>query len=780
MKTQNLLFSIFFCFFVSPSVLIAQSDGFPRGAYKMPYARYEADKGLYGNGAAFRGPSVDQSKIESEASERKYVALPILGAYVQWMIKESNKGMLLRYTMPDSSDGNGLDGSLSVYLNGNLVSDIKLSSHFSFQYFYMSTDNSLNGDVFNDPAVGHARKRFDEARFIFPTELKAGDVIKLQKTVNDGIEYGVDFVELEPIPVPIQMPTGFVDVTQIPFKAIPNDTIDDYVAFANALTYAGMNKMGVYIPAGKFYLSKQIDLDKDGLRILGAGIWHTELYCTQMPDTASSFSGINASAANLRASDFYITSKAHYRAHHRGFGGYWGKKSVIENVWINRFSAGIWVSDFLSGENPTITNDGIIIRNCRIRNTYADGINFAMGASNCIAEHCSIRNTGDDAMVTWAQDVTGTKPTVFNTFRFNTVENTFKASGLALYGGQQHVAHHCVILDNFGGAGIRANSTFKAKPFAKDSYMNVSEMTVERCGTLQDQFLSKIGAVNFDVVNYDVNNINLSSIDVKDSQVDAILINDKQHKFLLNNVNFSDINILNTGSNQLGSGYGISVSNLATGWIQNTNVNFLNTISSNVLDNSPTFEIRTTAVLANKRPIAIADSIIYLTSSQTSVTIDASRSYDPDGKTISYSWSQLAGNRVAFSALQLPSVTVSALNPNEEYVLKLTVNDSVLSGYKIIHLKPISQKTNLLNLISTPTENIVVFPNPVHNELKLELFDFDNEPIAYTITDVKGRCLKNIKNHTTSSLNVIDLENGMYFLKVEFKGRTFLGKFVKK
>ena len=95
----------------------------------------------------------------------------------------------------------------------------------------------------------------------------------------------------------------------------------------------------------------------------------------------------------------------------------------------------------------------------------------------------------------------------------SSVENTFKASGLAFYGGQKHVAHHCIIRDSFGGAGIRANSTFTATPFATDSYMNISEMSVERCGTFQDQWLVKIGAINFDVVKYDVNNINLNNID---------------------------------------------------------------------------------------------------------------------------------------------------------------------------------------------------------------------------------------------------------------------------
>ena len=40
-----------------------------RGAYKMPYVHYEADRGKFGDGAEIRGPSFDQDKTEAEASE---------------------------------------------------------------------------------------------------------------------------------------------------------------------------------------------------------------------------------------------------------------------------------------------------------------------------------------------------------------------------------------------------------------------------------------------------------------------------------------------------------------------------------------------------------------------------------------------------------------------------------------------------------------------------------------------------------------------------------------
>ena len=162
---------------------------------------------------------------------------------------------------------------------------------------------------------------------------------------------------------------------------------------------------------------------------------------------------------------------------------------------------------------PITATDSLTVRNCRIRNTYADGCNFARGSSNCILEHCNVRNNVDDACATWASDVNGgTGPTSCNTFRFNTIENTMRAAGVGIFGGEKHMAHHCIIRDSFAGAGIRLNSTFDAYPFATDSYVRVFEMTVERCGTRYSIWQNKVGAIDLAILRYNVNNIKFNSL----------------------------------------------------------------------------------------------------------------------------------------------------------------------------------------------------------------------------------------------------------------------------
>ena len=44
-------------------------------------------------------------------------------------------GVTLRFTMPDSPDGMGLNGSLDVYVNDKKVQTVNLTSYYMYQYF---------------------------------------------------------------------------------------------------------------------------------------------------------------------------------------------------------------------------------------------------------------------------------------------------------------------------------------------------------------------------------------------------------------------------------------------------------------------------------------------------------------------------------------------------------------------------------------------------------------------------------------------------------------------
>ena len=107
------------------------------------------------------------------------------------------------------------------------------------------------------------------------------------------------------------------------------------------------------------------------------------------------------------------------------------------------------------------------------------------------------------------------------------------------------------------------------------------------------------------------------------------------------------------------------------------------------------------------------------------------------------------------------------------------VNDGVLSNSKIIYIKPNSTNTDLLAINKKPTDMIVIFPNPVKDVLNIRLIDFDNKSFSYKITDTLGRSLKTLNNESIPSINVNDLEKGMYFLEVQTLGHRYFSEFVK-
>jgi hypothetical protein len=254
-----------------PCCLRAQSDGLPRGANNMPYTRYESENGIFGGGASLQS-SVQfiQTDIASEASNQRYVSLPSNGSFVQWRTTAAARGVNLRFTMPDNSSGTGLTGSLNLYVNNVLVKTINLSSYWAYQYF----DVGGEGDPWQTPRT-KTFMRFDEVHFTVNNTINVGDTVKIQKVNGDGLTYGVDFIELEPVPAAIPQPAGYLSVTD--FGAVANDANDDYAAFNACIASAKTQGRNVYIPAGRFLLSDKIMLNVTNMKITGAGIWYTDV-----------------------------------------------------------------------------------------------------------------------------------------------------------------------------------------------------------------------------------------------------------------------------------------------------------------------------------------------------------------------------------------------------------------------------------------------------------------------------------------------------------------------
>lgn len=473
--------------------ILAQSDGLPRGCNEMPYVRYEAEDGVRGGGAALRTAlDFDASKTASEASNRRYVGLSANGSSVQWTVNQSAAGVTLRYTLPDNAAGTGVSGSLGVYVNGALSVTISPGSYWAWTYF-------VTTDPRNSPGA-RPRMRFDEIHFRLPAALKPGDVLKIAKTNGDSYEYGIDFVEIEPVPDALAKPAGFVSVTD--YGANGADNVSDSAAFDSAWTAAKNKKTGLYIPAGKFVLDRKWNLgDSAGISIQGAGVWFTELFFSKL---ATSGGGIatGKNTTGITISHFFMNSALNQRfvvagqvADYKAFNGPFGSGSSIHHVWITHFETGAWVADYTATVKATT---GLDFSANRVRYTYADGINFTQGTSLCTVRQCDFRSNGDDAMAVWPSNTAGAPECHGNKFFNNTVEFTYRAGGAGIFGGYGHEIHHCLFKDGTDSSAIRFTEDFAGYHFQNNTAgtgIRVYENTIIGRGTSQDLWNNARGAI---------------------------------------------------------------------------------------------------------------------------------------------------------------------------------------------------------------------------------------------------------------------------------------------
>lgn len=510
-----------------------------RGA-TLPYTRYESEDAQIGGGAALRtAPDFNYALIASEASNQAYVALPSNGSYVEWTINQGGAGVDMRFTIPDTSDGMGLSGSLDCYVNGSKVSTINLSSYWSWQYFI----GDQPGDA---PNGGQAAFRFDEVHWKLATALKAGDKLRIQKTNGDSLEYGVDFVEVEPVPSAIAQPAGSLSVTS--YGAVANDGADDLTAFNSCVSAAASQGKTVYIPAGTFNLGGMWTITAQNITVTGAGMWYTNLQFTS-PNASSG--GISFRiTGTIDFSNVYINSSLRSRygqnAIYKCFMDNFGTNSKVHDFWEEHFECGFWVGDY--AHTPAIAADNLLIENGRVRNNLADGVNFCQGTKNSTVRNCSVRNNGDDGLAMWPDSTMNAPMEVNNSFLYNTIENNWRAAGIAIFGGSGHKAQFNYIKDCFMGSGIRLNTVFPGYHFENNTGIIFSDTTIVNSGTSKDCYSGERGAIDLEASITSIKNITFENIDIVNSQRDAIQFG---YSGGFSNIVFKNININGTGKDAI-------------------------------------------------------------------------------------------------------------------------------------------------------------------------------------------------------------------------------------
>lgn len=437
---------------------------------KLGYTTYEAEQGELKNGIVKNAPSSEAEHATArEASGQAYVDLPT-NASVSFIAQADANAVTVRYTVPD-----GESGKVEVKVNNTVIGTLDLSSKSNWQYLDNYTYHP-NDDikVHDTPAADRlARFQFDEVSQLFKdANINKGDTVTI--TNLDSTPVGIDLVDLEKAPDAIKQPANSVSITD--FGAIANDGSDDYQAFMAAIESAKASKKSVYIPEGQFDFSRPISLYvPDGIKITGAGQWHTKLHflnteAAKYDDKgyASGGGGItfepgskDIDLGNLSI-DSNLNSRHDEKANYKGISGTLGTGSSIHDIKIEHFEAGVWIGDY-SKNKPLNYTDGLTISNATIRNNFADGVNFAQGTSNSTVINSNIRGNGDDGLATWSSHHENTNAHVAENNRFlnNTVELGWRAAGIGIFGGKGHEVANNLIKDNANWGGVRLNTVFK-------------------------------------------------------------------------------------------------------------------------------------------------------------------------------------------------------------------------------------------------------------------------------------------------------------------------------
>ena len=475
---------------------------------KLAYTTYEAEQGELKSGIIENQSSSKEADRATarEASGQAYVDLPT-NASVSFIAKADANAATVRYTVPD-----GESGKVEVKVNDTVIGTLDLSSKSNWQYL----DNYKyhpDAKVYDTPAADRlARFQFDEVSQLFKdAHINKGDTVTI--TNLDSTPVGIDLIDLEKAPDATRQPENSVSITD--FGAVANDGSDDYQAFMAAIESAKASKKSVYIPEGQFDFSRPIFLYvPDGIKITGAGQWHTKLHFLNTEAAKYDDKGYVSGGGGITfepgskdidlgnlSMDSNLNSRHNEQANYKGISGTLGTGSSIHDIKIEHFEVGVWIGDY-SKNKPLNYTDGLTISNATIRNNFADGVNFAQGTSNSTVINSNIRGNGDDGLATWSSNHENTNANVAENNRFlnNTVELGWRAAGIGIFGGKGHEVANNLIKDNANWSGVRLNTVFKnSRNFdLNDTGISVHDNLLVNNGTNADTYGRVKGSIDLE------------------------------------------------------------------------------------------------------------------------------------------------------------------------------------------------------------------------------------------------------------------------------------------
>jgi hypothetical protein len=569
-----------------------------RGA-AVPYIEYEAEDAQY-QGTLLQTDqkrTFGHTNFATESSGRESVRLDSTGQFVEFTSTSPSNSIVVRNSIPDAPGGGGTEATISLYIDDTFVRKLTLSSKHSWLY-----GNSDDPEGLTNSPQADARRLFDESHALLSQTYPEGTTFRLQRDGNDTAPfYVIDLIDLEQVAPPSSQPAGCTSITS--YGAVPNDGIDDTDAIQRAVTADQNGEIGcVWIPPGQWRQEQKIltddpldrgEYNQVGIRdvtIRGAGMWHSQLYTLTPPHQAG---GINHPHEgnfgfdiddNTQISDIAIFGSGTIRGGDGGaeggvgLNGRFGQDTRITNVWIEHANVAAWVGrDYSNIPELWGPGDGVEFSGMRMRNTYADGINFANGTRNSSVFNSSFRNTGDDALAVWSNRYVK-DPAVDighdNHFRNNTIQLPWRANGIAVYGGYGNTIENNLIYDTMNYPGIMLATDHDPLPFSGQTL--IADNALHRTGGAFWGEAQEFGAITLFAAGQDIPGVTIRDTDIHDSTYDGI-------QFKAGGGSVPGVQISNVRIDKSNNGAGILAHGGARGSATLTNVTITNSADGDIV-----------------------------------------------------------------------------------------------------------------------------------------------------------------------------------------------------
>ena len=534
----------------------------------VPWTTYEAENMTINGGTIIGSPAQLSSinatftdTIAGEASGGQAVELTGTGQYVEFTAQAAANSIVVRYCVPDTTNGGGTNYTISLYTNGIFVQKLPVTSQYSWLYGPYNT-----GFTNNNPSAGSPRNFFDEVRLNGLT-INAGDTVSIQENADDTAAYYViDLVDLENVAAPLTQPVNSLDVTGAPYNADTNGVNDSTAALQHCINAAYSAGETVWMPTGTYLITGTIYL-YNNTTIQGAGMWYTtlrgnpSLYNTWFSTRRITFYG---EGSNINLSDFAIVGCLNYRYDNEandGLGGAYGTGSTISRVWVEHTKTGAWL----------VNSSGLVVNGCRFRNTTADGINLCVGMRGTIVTNCTTRGTGDDCFPIWPATYTGATYTPgLNVITHCTGQVPFFANGGAIYGGVSNTIEDCAFSDIPYGCGILIAGEFAEGNNGFTGMTVAQRCNLTRCGGRDPGWGWRAALTICPDVNgvvYNITNLNINNLNITNSLSYAMEVVSGGSYASLSNATMNVVNISN---------YGVGVKGVDGVWAKNDAVGSLN------------------------------------------------------------------------------------------------------------------------------------------------------------------------------------------------------------